>query len=104
MINPIIEERDGELKRCPGEGCLSLPGVRVDTVRYEQVTAKWFDYDRKEEQRAVFYGFEAQVVQHELDHLDGLLITDRKFSQTKVGRNDPCPCGSGKKFKKCCLQ
>ncbi|WP_026016950.1 SEC-C metal-binding domain-containing protein, partial [Catenovulum agarivorans] len=22
---------------------------------------------------------------------------------TKVGRNDPCPCGSGKKYKKCCL-
>jgi uncharacterized protein YchJ len=21
----------------------------------------------------------------------------------KVGRNDPCPCGSGKKYKKCCL-
>jgi preprotein translocase subunit SecA len=20
----------------------------------------------------------------------------------KVGRNEPCPCGSGKKFKKCC--
>ncbi|MBQ7411533.1 MAG: SEC-C domain-containing protein [Clostridia bacterium] len=20
----------------------------------------------------------------------------------KVGRNDPCPCGSGKKYKKCC--
>lgn len=22
----------------------------------------------------------------------------------QVGRNDPCPCGSGKKYKKCCLQ
>lgn len=21
----------------------------------------------------------------------------------KVGRNDPCPCGSGKKFKNCCI-
>lgn len=27
----------------------------------------------------------------------------RDFSAS-VGRNDPCPCGSGKKFKKCCLQ
>ncbi|WP_407637202.1 SEC-C metal-binding domain-containing protein [Candidatus Nitrososphaera gargensis] len=24
--------------------------------------------------------------------------------KTKVGRNDPCPCGSGRKFKKCCLK
>ena len=24
------------------------------------------------------------------------------FSGTKIGRNDPCPCGSGKKYKKCC--
>ena len=24
-------------------------------------------------------------------------------SEQRVGRNDPCICGSGKKFKKCCL-
>jgi preprotein translocase subunit SecA len=27
----------------------------------------------------------------------------RTASGQKVGRNDPCPCGSGKKYKKCCL-
>ena len=26
----------------------------------------------------------------------------RPEKQKKVGRNDPCPCGSGKKYKKCC--
>jgi len=26
-----------------------------------------------------------------------------KQAEPKVGRNDPCPCGSGKKFKKCCM-
>tara|TARA_A100001391_G_C5082106_1_gene280207 strand:- start:141 stop:617 length:477 start_codon:yes stop_codon:yes gene_type:complete len=31
-------------------------------------------------------------------YLDG----DSKVSNLKPGRNDPCPCGSGKKFKKCC--
>ena len=28
--------------------------------------------------------------------------TVRKTASQKVGRNDPCPCGSGKKYKKCC--
>lgn len=40
-------------------------------------------------------------------HQDGIAIT-RRFETvqrgSKVGRNDPCPCGSGKKFKKCCMQ
>lgn len=40
-------------------------------------------------------------------HADGLAVTRRFETQhrgSKVGRNDPCPCGSGKKFKKCCMQ
>jgi SEC-C motif-containing protein len=32
-------------------------------------------------------------------YVDGEIAPDRP---TKVGRNDPCPCGSGRKFKKCC--
>ena len=45
-------------------------------------------------------GWDAQVYQHEMDHLDGIA---EKFSQDdKIGRNDPCKCGSGKKYKKCC--
>jgi preprotein translocase subunit SecA len=31
-------------------------------------------------------------------------ISTRRRSQPKVGRNDPCPCGSGKKYKKCCMK
>jgi uncharacterized protein len=34
---------------------------------------------------------------------NGLASTPVARSEPKVGRNDPCPCGSGKKFKKCCL-
>ena len=51
---------------------------------------------------------ESICVQHEIDHLNGVTINDRKFITTivnnnKVGRNDPCHCGSGKKHKKCCM-
>ena len=34
---------------------------------------------------------------------DGDVFTPQSKKSVKVGRNDPCPCGSGKKFKKCCL-
>ena len=27
-----------------------------------------------------------------------------RHDRPRVGRNDPCPCGSGKKYKRCCLQ
>ena len=51
---------------------------------------------------------ECICVQHEIDHLNGVVCMDRKVNTTivkdaKVGRNEPCPCGSGKKYKKCCL-
>lgn len=40
-----------------------------------------------------------------LDEFTEMLIppTDRQLKALRVGRNDPCPCGSDKKFKKCCL-
>ncbi|GGF98120.1 MULTISPECIES: DUF1186 domain-containing protein [Cysteiniphilum] len=34
---------------------------------------------------------------------DQLLFSNKERSKKKAGRNDPCPCGSGKKYKKCCL-
>jgi preprotein translocase subunit SecA len=51
---------------------------------------------------------ESVCVQHEIDHLNGVICMDRKRDTTivkdrKVGRNEPCPCGSGKKYKKCCI-
>ena len=46
-----------------------------------------------------------QVAQPTSTNLDGEISTNktiRKTKKQKVGRNDPCPCGSGKKYKKCC--
>jgi len=101
MVNPEIEESIGIFRTT--EGCLSLPGVAINTERAEQITVKWLDYDTKQEQRAVFYGMESVIVQHEINHLDGILIIDLALPvYEKVGRNEPCSCNSGKKFKKCC--
>ena len=51
---------------------------------------------------------ESICVQHEIDHLNGLRILDRELKfkpirSNKVGRNEPCSCGSSKKYKKCCM-
>jgi len=51
---------------------------------------------------------ESVCVQHEIDHLNGVVCMDRKVNTTivkdkKIGRNEPCLCGSGKKYKKCCI-
>ena len=101
MINPVIEEKYDPI-RYQNEGCLSFD-IKVDTDRYAGVVANWIDFDTKEKKRATFYGVEAVVVQHEVDHLDGILMIDRAVKKiVKSGRNDPCPCGSGKKYKKCC--
>ena len=114
MVNPRVVETYDKFCHC-NEGCLSFPGIRIDTDRYKGCLVEWLDYDEKIERRAVFYyyndptmpgkGFDSIAVQHEIDHLNGFTIENRRhISGVKVGRNDPCLCGSGKKYKKCCLK
>lgn len=107
MLNPkILEYRDPVISR--QEGCLSLPGVFVDTVRYREIVAEWLDYDEKVLRKAVLWGLEAICFEHECDHCLGVLMIDKKVPEPakpkEIGRNDPCHCGSGKKYKKCCLE
>ena len=58
------------------EGCLSIPGDPVIVTRPAEVTVRWTDLDG-EPREEVFTGFGAVCVQHETDHLDGILCTDR---------------------------
>jgi len=125
LINPVIKEQWDEIGYY--EGCLSFPKKGVHTKRYrnvivhtEQEECDWYfsgaekisegtgtwetakKYDQ--EQRLL----ESICIQHEIDHLNGLTIVDRENKPQpivieKVGRNEPCPCGSGKKYKKCCI-
>jgi peptide deformylase len=126
LINPEIVEAWDEIPFY--EGCLSYPGKGVHTKRYESVRIKteqiegewifsgvdkgesgkgsWED-DEVENDREL-RTLEAVCIQHEIDHLNGIRCLDKAVDTTirvekKPGRNEPCHCGSGKKFKKCCI-
>ena len=130
LINPEIVSRETEIPFY--EGCLSFPGKGVNTKRYEtvEITSDNVDgsiifsgVDTGEEARGTWESekhtyqvkdrdlriLEAVCVQHEIDHLNGVVCMDRKIDTTyraekKPGRNEPCYCGSGRKYKKCCIR
>jgi len=70
MFNPVIIKRDGPFD-CE-EGCLSLDGVRP-VRRYRSIKVQWQTRDMKPRVKS-FAGFTAQIIQHEVDHLSGILI------------------------------
>ncbi len=75
LINPEIEWR-GKEEEAAEEGCLSLPAVLVDVERPVHVRVRALD-ERGEPVVVEASGLEARVIQHEMDHLDGVLILDR---------------------------
>lgn len=70
MLNPEIIEAQGEYET--EEGCLSLTGTRK-TRRYQRITVLYLDEEFIEREER-FTGFTAQIIQHEIDHCDGILI------------------------------
>lgn len=70
MANPVIIKKRGPYEA--EEGCLSLAGKRRAT-RYEQIEVTFLDRSFKKQKQS-FHGWVAQVIQHECDHLDGILI------------------------------
>ena len=75
LVNPVLEWA-GKEKEALEEGCLSLPGVLVEVERPIHVRVRAQD-ERGDEQTIEASGLEARVLQHEIDHLDGVLILDR---------------------------
>ena len=75
VVNPVIEWVSDDREPLE-EGCLSLPGVLVEVERPVHVRVRAQD-ERGEEQTIEASGLEARVLQHEIDHLDGVLILDR---------------------------
>lgn len=75
FINAQILKEEGE-EWGFNEGCLSIPEVREDVYRHERITIEYDDesFNRKTE---VFEGLIARVIQHEYDHIEGILFTDR---------------------------
>jgi peptide deformylase len=84
LINPEIEWRsEGDLATAE-EGCLSLPGVIVDVERPLHVRARGVDV-HGEPFSIEASGLEARVIQHEVDHLDGVLMIDRTERDQRRG-------------------
>lgn len=75
MVNPEIIWKSDE-RVCGEEGCLSVPEQRAEVERYAAVKVEYIDYHGKN-QILEADGFLAIAVQHELDHLDGILYIDR---------------------------
>jgi len=75
LVNPEIIWRSDEMV-CGEEGCLSVPGQRAEVERHAQVRVHYTDYNGKE-QEILGDGLLAVCLQHELDHLDGILYIDR---------------------------
>ena len=104
VVSPVIHELRGE-PETKHESCLTWPGKTIVAERWPEIRASWWTQEGRHFDNEVITGYNAQIWQHETDHLRGV---EEKFfksfrREAKIGRNDPCPCGSGKKHKKCCL-
>lgn len=74
LLNPFIAESEGE--ESDTEGCLSFPNISVDINRSKTILLKGIDVNGKDYERE-YSGFMARAIQHEIDHLNGILIADR---------------------------
>jgi peptide deformylase len=86
LINPEIVRRKGQ--RLVSEGCLSIPGYVGELFRAEAVTAKGLDASGKEV-RIKGEGLLAQALEHEIDHLNGILYVDRMEDVSKLKKIQP---------------
>jgi peptide deformylase len=81
VINPEILESSTETSVLK-EGCLSVPEIKVNVIRPISVTVKFLDENLEEK----IYHMEsllAKCMQHEINHLDGILIVDKAPVETK---------------------
>jgi peptide deformylase len=86
LVNPVLTPLSGE-EEDGWEGCLSVPGFRGVVSRYTQLRYEGFDPQGRPIRREVS-GFHARVVQHETDHLDGILYPQRIRDMRKFGFTD----------------
>jgi len=81
FINPKIIEETGE-EWSFSEGCLSIPEVREDVFRQPDITIEYYD-ENWEKHTETYSGLAARVIQHEYDHIEGVLFTDKLSSLKK---------------------
>lgn len=81
IVNPVIESHSGETET-DTEGCLSLPGVQVEVERLVGITVSGYDPEGNVTRFEVT-GLLARIMQHEIDHLDGITILDRTDRESR---------------------
>ena len=74
FVNPVMLEESG-IEWSFEEGCLSIPDIRQEVNRKPQLKIRYFD-ENWEEHEEVFDGLKARIIQHEYDHIEGVLFTD----------------------------
>lgn len=74
FVNPVIVSKEGD-EWAFEEGCLSIPGIREDVLRPQEVTVRYFDKDWNEK-TVTYDDLKARIIQHEYDHIEGILFTD----------------------------
>tara|TARA_B100000282_G_C31702615_1_gene477056 strand:+ start:268 stop:873 length:606 start_codon:yes stop_codon:yes gene_type:complete len=82
MINPKIESF--KFKESFQEACFSLPQLQIEVERFSEIEVSWSNLDGKREEKK-YLGYSAACIQHEIDHLDGILTID-KLSQLRKNR------------------
>ncbi len=83
MINPAIVKKSGAIRS--KEGCLSFPGVWTEVKRYENIVVRYMDQKGKRQELAVDGGgLLSRAIQHELDHLNGVLFVDHALDETEA--------------------
>jgi len=107
IINPEITKYLGMIET-KVEGCLTWNHKLVIAKRSRAVEVSYYDMDGNYHQNEIYGGFEGQIWQHEINHLNGVEedIQDPPYqlpTPITIQCNDKCPCGSGKKYKHCCL-
>lgn len=108
IIDPIILEYIG-IKECKLEGCLTWKGMNICVDRFRAVKVGYYDIEGNLYHDKIFGGYQGQIFQHEYNHIEGIpeeVVTKlfKLLPQSKIGRNEKCPCDSGKKYKHCCRQ
>ena len=81
FINPVITEETGD-EWAFGEGCLSIPDIREDVFRKPEISIEYYDEDFNKHVEK-YDGLAARVIQHEYDHIEGILFTDKLSSLKK---------------------
>lgn len=81
LCNPKITKKKG--REFGEEGCLSFPGMHAEVERWIEITVEYQDLDGQP-QKLTADGFLARVIQHEMDHLDGVLYVDRLTASEKL--------------------